>query len=129
MTTQEISRKASEIAGAAWDDRDREGTLADQLRAVAEWRNLGTDGDLTEKDRRELRNLAEEAEKMTAQDKILAAKKLTYDADTDTLYADGVEVGTADTMTRELMLKLADESWHNDDDETLFDALVESHEE
>lgn len=63
---------------------------------------------------------------MTTQDTILAAKKLTYDADTDTLYADGVEVGTAATMSRELMLKLTDESSHNDDDEALFDALVES---
>lgn len=65
---------------------------------------------------------------MTAQEKILAAAKLTYDNETDTLYADGVEVGSADTMTRELMLKLSDESWHNDDDETLFGALVESQE-
>lgn len=66
---------------------------------------------------------------MTYQSKILAARKLTYDNETDTLYADGVEVGSASTLTRKLMLKLAGESWHNDDDETLFDALVEAHED
>lgn len=55
---------------------------------------------------------------------IIDAEELSYDAEIDTLYADGVEVGNADTMTRELMLTLADESCHTDDDETLFDALV-----
>ena len=62
MNAQEISRKASEIAGAAWDDRECEGTLAEQLRAVANWPNMGTDGDLTESDRRKLLALAEEIE-------------------------------------------------------------------
>ena len=57
MTAQEICRKASKIAGAAWDDVDRVGTLPDQLLAVARWRNRGSDGDLTEKDRRKLLDL------------------------------------------------------------------------
>jgi len=64
-------------------------------------------------------------ENTTDQEKILAAEELTYDPATDTLFADGVEVGTADTMTRELMLALADESWHDASDEDLFEALVE----
>jgi hypothetical protein len=55
---------------------------------------------------------------------IITAEDLTYDPETDTLFADGVEVGTAETMTRELMLKLADESWHDASDEDLFDVLV-----
>lgn len=62
MISKEISRKASEIAGAAWDDREREGTLAEQLRAVANWRNMGTDGDLTESDRSKLLELADTAD-------------------------------------------------------------------
>ncbi len=63
MTTEEISRKANDIAGAIWEDicREHEGTLAAQLEAAADWRNLGTDGDLTAADRRELRALAQEA--------------------------------------------------------------------
>lgn len=61
MTIQEISRKANDIAGAIWEDREREGTLSDQLETAANWRNLGTDGDLTAEDRRELRALAQEA--------------------------------------------------------------------
>lgn len=58
MTKSEISAKASSIAGALWDDRTKTGTLADQLTAAANWRNMGTDGDLTDSDRAELRELA-----------------------------------------------------------------------
>lgn len=61
MTRSEISSKASKIAGAAWDDRSKTGTMAEQLSAVADWRNMGTDGDLTEADRAALRNLAAKA--------------------------------------------------------------------
>lgn len=61
MNTQEISRKANEIAGAIWEDRDRNGSLGDQLLAAANWINLGTDGDLTDEDRRALLSLAEAA--------------------------------------------------------------------
>ena len=63
-TAQEISREASEIAGAAWDDREKVGSLADQLREVAGWRNMGTDGDLSRADRQSLLSLAEEADGM-----------------------------------------------------------------
>jgi hypothetical protein len=56
--------------------------------------------------------------------RIKAAKKLTYNPNTDELFADGEYVGGASEMSRELMLARADESWHKDDDETLFDALV-----
>jgi hypothetical protein len=51
------------IAGCAWDDReDRSSTLADQIRAVAAIPRMGTDGDLTDEDRKELRRLADLAE-------------------------------------------------------------------
>jgi hypothetical protein len=58
MTKSEIFAKASSIAGAIWDDRDKTGTLASQLDTVASWNNMGTDGDLTDSDRAELRALA-----------------------------------------------------------------------
>lgn len=62
---------------------------------------------------------------MTAtESKIKAAKKLTYRVSTDELFADGEAVGGASDFSRELMLARADESWHEDDDETLFEALV-----
>jgi hypothetical protein len=61
MNTQEINIKANNIAGAIWEDREQEGTLAEQLEAAANWRNLGTDGDLTAEDRSALRALAREA--------------------------------------------------------------------
>lgn len=61
-TNMTISRKASAIAGDLWDDRSREGTLAQQLRTVAAEPDHGTDGDLTENDRIELRYLASVAE-------------------------------------------------------------------
>ncbi len=61
---------------------------------------------------------------ITTEAKIKAAKKLTYRVSTDELFADGKLVGGASDLTRDLMLARADESWHNDDDETLFDALV-----
>lgn len=60
---------------------------------------------------------------MTAKNAILSAKKLRYDAEQDIVFADGKNVGGADVMTREIMLKLVDESWHKDSDETLFDAI------
>lgn len=60
MNTHEISRKASSIAGALWDDRDKTGTLAEQLRAVAAEPAHGTDGDLTDGDRAALRDLADQ---------------------------------------------------------------------
>lgn len=64
MNRSEISLKASQIAGAAWDDRSKTGTLAEQLTTVADWRNMGTDGDLTDADRAELRKLAAKAAKL-----------------------------------------------------------------
>lgn len=56
----EIMRRAGEIAGAAWDDREVKGSLSDQLLAVANTPALGSDGDLTDDDRRKLRHLASE---------------------------------------------------------------------
>jgi hypothetical protein len=56
---------------------------------------------------------------------ILRAHKLTYRASEDELYADGIHVGGADTLTRDLMLQLTDKSWHDSDDEALFSAIVE----
>jgi hypothetical protein len=62
MNATEIIRKASEIAGACWDDRSPIGSLADQLRACAATPALGSGGDLTEDDRRTLLALADEVE-------------------------------------------------------------------
>ena len=61
MTNKEISRKASQIAGALWDDREKHGDLEEELLAVANGADLGTDGDLTAEDRRALRDLARDA--------------------------------------------------------------------
>lgn len=62
MTRTQISNMASDIAGAAWDDRKRQGNFAAELRAVAEQASAGADGDLTDDDRVKLHLLAEEAE-------------------------------------------------------------------
>ena len=59
MNKTEIMRKASEIAGALWDDREKTGTLAEQLTAVASGISHGTDGDLSDRDRSDLIALAE----------------------------------------------------------------------
>jgi hypothetical protein len=56
---------------------------------------------------------------------IKSAARLTYDPTTDTLSADGCAVGGADALTREMMLEMIDESSSGDDDEALFDSLVE----
>ena len=58
---QAIYRRASEIAGSIWEDRDPKGALKDQLLSAAAWRNMGTDADLTDTDRAALRQLAAEA--------------------------------------------------------------------
>jgi hypothetical protein len=57
-----IARKASQIAGACWDDREVEGSLGDQLRAVATTPATGSDGDLDADDRGILRYLADQAD-------------------------------------------------------------------
>jgi hypothetical protein len=59
--------------------------------------------------------------------KIKAASNLSYNANTDELFADGEMVGGASDLTRELMLdRLAKPADHADDsDETLFDLVVE----
>lgn len=56
--------------------------------------------------------------------KIKAAKKLTYNPTTDELFADGESVGGASSMSYELMQSMVDETNRDDDEETLFDALV-----
>lgn len=62
---------------------------------------------------------------MTAtESKITAAKKLTYNPSTDELFADGEYVGGASEMSYELMQSMVDETNRDDDEETLFDALV-----
>lgn len=64
LTIQEIVRQAGEVAGSLWDDRDRAGMLADQLRAVAAMPSCGTDGDLSDEDRNRLLSLADAAEEI-----------------------------------------------------------------
>lgn len=61
MKTTEISRKASEIAGALWDDREKTGGLAEQLTTVANEPSHGVEGELTSDDRKALLALATEA--------------------------------------------------------------------
>ena len=58
--------------------------------------------------------------------KLVAAQKLTYDVHNDELYADDILIGRATDFSRRAMLKRADVSWHEDSDECLFDALVET---
>lgn len=60
--------------------------------------------------------------------RIKAASNLTYNPNTDELFADGLLVGGASDMTRELMLdRLSEPNDHADDsDETLFDIVVDA---
>lgn len=79
MNEQQIRARAQEIAGCIWEGCIH-GTLAHQLRECAEWRNLGTDGDLTDADRAELYELAEEAGKLPIE------TSQPYDNDSDNLF-------------------------------------------
>lgn len=65
---------------------------------------------------------------MTTTAKIKAASNLSYNPNTDELFADGKLVGGASDLTRPLMLdRLRDPADHVDDsDETLFDLVVET---
>ncbi len=56
-----IGRAASRIAGCLWEDREKTGTLAEQLQTVANTPIRGTDGNLTPKDRTALLALAKRA--------------------------------------------------------------------
>lgn len=60
-TKQELWSEAQDIAGAILDDVT-EGTNAERVRQAAEWRNMGTDGDLTTADRKRLREIADAME-------------------------------------------------------------------
>jgi ferric-dicitrate binding protein FerR (iron transport regulator) len=64
-----VYRKAEDIAGAILeDDDDPEGKISERIARAAEWCNLGTDGDLTDAERKELRRLADVAQKLEAAD-------------------------------------------------------------
>jgi hypothetical protein len=52
---QQISRAASQIAGAIYDDAS--GTVLARIHLATAWTNQGTDGDLTSEDRIALRLL------------------------------------------------------------------------
>lgn len=54
-TTSTIAQAAYRIAGDIFGDA--EGTLEQRLVAAIEWKNRGTDGDLTPQDRDALRSL------------------------------------------------------------------------
>ena len=56
--------------------------------------------------------------------RLVTADQIIYDSANDSLYADGKHVGGADAFTRRAMMARADESWHDSDDEALFEALV-----
>jgi hypothetical protein len=89
MTTTEIkteiSRKALSIAGCLWEDREKTGTLTEQLRSVAAEPAHGTDGDLTAADRADLLKLAAQAASIAkpAPAYIVVSKYDTYDIDYD----------------------------------------------
>lgn len=68
MTRDEITKRALEIAGCCWSDREHVGTLADQLRTVAATPAVGSDGDPTNDDREALLMLAVEADEHDADD-------------------------------------------------------------
>ena len=61
--------------------------------------------------------------------KIKAASSLTYNPNTDELFADGKLVGGASDLTRKLMLDRLDrysaDDLDDESDETLFDLIVE----
>jgi hypothetical protein len=65
---------------------------------------------------------------ITAEEALRNAKTLSFDPSTGELFADGKMVGSASSLTREIMLsRLTDPSEHAEaSDETLFDELVES---
>lgn len=79
MNRTEIISQASTIAGALWDDREKTGTLADQLRTAAGEREHGTEGDLTAEDRAALLSLADAAMSATITNVIY---RLTLDGET-----------------------------------------------
>ena len=58
---QQIARAAVKIAGSIFEDCD-EPTLVTKLMHCCEWRNQGTDDDLTQADREGLRLLLDAAE-------------------------------------------------------------------
>ena len=60
--------------------------------------------------------------------KIKSATSLSYNPDLDLLFADGEHVGSASSLTREIMLSLlhSPEEYANESDETIFDSLVET---
>ena len=58
---QRIARAAVKIAGSIFEDCDQS-TLAGKLQHCCEWRNQGTDDDLTQADRDRLRLLLDAAE-------------------------------------------------------------------
>lgn len=65
---------------------------------------------------------------MTTIEKTLRnAETLSYNPDTDELFADNKLVGGASDLTREIMLaRLSEPTKHSEDsDETLFDRIVE----
>lgn len=61
-----------------------------------------------------------------AASKIAAASTLSYNPNTDELFADGKYVGGASDLTRDLMIAHLDddEDHEGDSDETLFDMCV-----
>lgn len=54
MNAIQIQNRALKIAGCAWTDRERVGTLGDQLRAVAAMPSRGGEFELSDADRAEL---------------------------------------------------------------------------
>jgi hypothetical protein len=58
--TQTIESRAQAIAGCIFEEA--EGTLVERLQECIDWQNLGTDGDLSDDDRAQLRELLAEAE-------------------------------------------------------------------
>lgn len=63
----------------------------------------------------------------TTEKTLRAAKTLSYNPDTDELFADGKLVGGASDLTREVMLaRLSEPAEYADaSDETIFDLMVE----
>lgn len=84
MTTAQktIEQRAADIAGAIWDDSN--GTTAERLQACIDSPNLGTDGDLTDDDREQLRALLAECQ-TAPQRKIRISMDGTWAGDGDLL--------------------------------------------
>lgn len=71
-TAKEINAAMSNVSGDIWDtwSKEQSETLTGRIDAVLGWKNLGTDGDLSDNDREVIRGLRRIAEHLDSQKQI-----------------------------------------------------------